>query len=69
MVQCAPFEISKEVYDRAVNGKGKINYIADEDMPKLFADWKLYGYGVYSPIAYEENGKYWCRYNMGSTCD
>jgi len=69
MTRCTPFEISKEVYDRAMNGNGVKGYIADEDMPNIFAEWQLYGYGVYSPMAYEENGKYWCSYYMGSTCD
>ena len=63
-----PFEISKEVYDRAMQNGG---YIAGEDRVKLFNQAQLCGYGVYSDMAYidEKTGKYMCRYELGSSCD
>ena len=66
MIDCEPFEISSEVYNRAINNRG---YITSEDKNNLFDTWQLCGYGVYGARAYEENGKYWCAYSMGSTCD
>ena len=63
-----PFEISKEVYDRAMKNGG---YITSADEKELFTQAQLCGYGVYSDMAYidEETGKYMCRYSMGSSCD
>ena len=59
-------EITKDIYDRAMANR---RYIAPEDMPKLFTKAQLCGYGVYSAMAYEKDGKYYCSYCMGSTCD
>ena len=59
-------EITKDIYDRAMANR---RYIAPEDMPKLFTKAQLCGYGVYSAMAYEKDGKYFCSYCMGSTCD
>ena len=65
MVYCAK-EISKEVYDRAVENKGRI---AREDINDVFDISILCGYGVYGTSVREENGKYYCDYQRGSTCD
>ena len=59
-------EISKEIYDRA---KANRNYIVSEDMNKVFSISQLCGYGVYSPLVYEKDGKYYVSYCMGSSCD
>lgn len=63
-----PFEISKEVYDRAMKQN---SFITDADKSNLFTESQLCGYGVYSAKAYvdEETGKYMCRYNIGDSCD
>ena len=66
MTRCEPFEISKDVYDRAMRNRG---YITETDKSNLFDTWQLCGYGVYSAMAYEKDKKYWCSYYMGSTCD
>ena len=66
MIQCKPFEISKEVYIRAKQNRG---YITNEDKNRLFTPQQLCGYGVYSAIAYKENEKYYCSYYLGSSCD
>lgn len=66
MIRCEPFEISKEVYDRAQKNR---SYIASEDMGKLFTVSQLCGYGVYGARAFEKDGKYLCAYNIGSSCD
>lgn len=59
-------EITKDIYDRAMANR---RYIAPEDMPKLFTQAQLCGYGIYSEMVYEKDGKYYCSYCMGSTCD
>ena len=63
-----PFEISKEVYDRAMENRG---YITSGDMSELFTESQLCGYGVYGAMAFIDNvtGKYMCRYDMGDSCD
>lgn len=59
-------EISKDIYDRA---KANRNYIVSEDMSKVFSIAQLCGYGVYSPLVSEDNGKYYVNYYLGSSCD
>ena len=59
-------EITKEIYDRA---KANRNYITEEDKSKVFSISQLCGYGVYSPMVFEENGKYYCNYYLGSSYD
>ena len=59
-------EITKDIYDRAMKNRG---YITSDNEPKLFTEAQLCGYGVYSAMAYEEDGKYFCSYSMGSSCD
>ena len=59
-------EITKEIYDRAMEHKG---YITHEDRKVVFDDSELYGYGVYGATAYEENGKYYCNFSLGDSCD
>lgn len=57
-------EITKEMYDRAKNG-----ILADEDKWEVFSQAELCGYGVYGTYVIEEDGKYYTRYWLGSTCD
>lgn len=66
MIKGTPFEISKDVYDRAMKNRG---YIASEDMSDLFSISQLCGNGVYSAMVYEKDGKYYCSFWLGSTCD
>lgn len=42
MIQCKPFEISKEVYIRAKQNRG---YITSEDKNRLFTPQQLCGMG------------------------
>ena len=67
------FEVSKEVYERAKEGHPNQNlkyyYMADKDKNELFDVSILCGYGLYGCMVYEEDGKYWCTYETGSTCD
>ena len=65
MVRCS-MEISKEVYDRAVTNKG---HITRDDEREIFDVSILCGYGLYGTEVEEENGKYYCHYWRGSTCD
>ena len=68
-----PFEVSKEVYERAransVNKDAKSFYMVKEDTEKLFSDSIRLGYGLYNCKVHEENGKYICTWEMGDTCD
>lgn len=60
------FEISKDVYDRAQKNRG---YLAEEDKVKLFSESIRWGYGLYHCMAYEKDGKYYCSYETGDSCD
>lgn len=59
-------EITKEQYNRA---KQNFGYIAKEDVCDVFTDSERLGYGVYSDSVYEENGKFFVAFLLGSTCD
>ena len=59
-------EISKDIYDRAMQCG---SYIFGEDRNRIFTDSQLYGFGIYSAIAVEENGKYYCIYQIGDSCE
>jgi hypothetical protein len=64
--------ITKEQYERAQLNSG---YIAEEDMGDIFNDALLYGYGVYSPVAYVRYNKetkgtaYVVEYITSTCCD
>lgn len=66
MREGARFEVSKEVYERS---KERGGYMADEDLKKNFSAMDLYGYGVYGAKVYEQDGKYYCTYMTGDSCD
>lgn len=59
-------EITKEQYERAMKNNG---YIADEDGKDIFTISEMCGYGVYLPIAFERDGKYFVSFELGSSCD
>lgn len=59
-------EITKEVYDRAIENHG---YIASQDMSDVFSISELCGYGVYGAVAVKEGDKYFCKFKLGSSCD
>lgn len=73
MIKGTPFEVSKEVYERAKarakNKDGKFFYMAPEDERTLFSDSIRLGYGLYGCMVHEEDGKYICTYSTGSSCD
>jgi len=60
-------EITREQYERAVADHN--GYLADEDLPDVFTESELCGYGIYSPHVAERNGKYVVLYYMGKSCD
>ena len=68
-----PFEVSKEVFERARansgNQSGNCFYMAEEDKEKLFSIQVLCGYGLYNCKVREDNGKYICTYETGDSCD
>lgn len=66
MVEGAPFEVSKEVYDRA---KANHDYMVDQDTEELFTETVRFGYGLYDCKVHEINGKYICTWMRGSSCD
>lgn len=59
-------EISKEIYENAMKNNG---CLTNEDRHKVFNVSELYGYGVYGAYAREKDGKYYCFYYRGETCD
>lgn len=60
------FEVTRDVYDRAMQNRG---YMADSDQKEYFSEATLCGYGLYNCKVREENGKYICSYMTGDTCD
>lgn len=66
MIKGNDFEISKDIYDRAQEHYG---WILSEDQDKIFDNTWLLGYGVYRAMAYEKDGKYYCSWYHGESCD
>ena len=66
LVSGEPFEVNKEVYERALKHNG---YMDKADEKELFPLSILYGYGLYSCKVYKENDKYICHWSRGSNCD
>lgn len=66
MVRGTPFEVSKEVYERAKEHGG---YMADKDKNELFSMAILVGYGLYDCRVIEKDGKYICTWERGESCD
>lgn len=72
-----PFEVSKDVYDRArgmyaENSRESYDgyyYMAQQDQNELFSESIRWGYGLYNCKVHEEDGKYICTYETGSSCD
>lgn len=74
MVVGKPFEVSREVYERARANtiepeKRTAYYMAEEDEEKLFPVSIRCGYGLYDCKVYEKDGKYICTWMRGSSCD
>lgn len=73
MQRGTPFQVKKDVYERAkaqsANKETKYFYMTAEDEADLFPEWIRFGYGLYSCMVHEEDGKYICTYMTGSTCD
>lgn len=63
MTECRR-EITKEIYDNA-GGDGK----PLRSWKDVFTDAEVMGYGIYHPTVYEDDGKYYCRFYMGDSCD
>ena len=59
-------QISKEVYDRAIANNG---HITSEDEAEIFSYIEQTIYGVYRTVAFELDGKYFVRYELGDTSD
>ena len=60
-------EISKEIYDIAME-KGNGHIPGDMEM-EVFGASICCGYGLYGTKVYEKDGKYFCDYTTGSSCD
>lgn len=58
-------EITKEKYEKIMEKNG---FVSSNDS-EIFDDWEIWGYGVYSPKALEEDGKYYVKFERGSSCD
>lgn len=66
MQQGKEFEVSKDVYERALTRGG---YMCEEDRQELFPVSILWGYGLYDCRVREKDGKYICSYKTGDSCD
>ena len=67
MIEAITNEISKEKYNKLQ----RMSY--DEQEAELFPDgipesWAM-GYGYYGHSVFENNGKYYVQYKIGSSCD
>lgn len=72
MTKGTPFEVSKEVYERAKAKSGvemQSYYVTSDDKKQLFTEAELIGYGVYGCVVRKEDGKYMVHYSLGSSCD
>ena len=72
MTSGKPFEVSKEVFERAkARGQrgGGYYYMTTEDQRAHFSDSILMGYGLYNCMVHEEDGKYICTWDCGDSCD
>ena len=58
--------ISKEVYDRAIANNG---HITSEDEAEIFGYIERCVYGIYRTVAFELDGKYFVRYELGDSAD
>lgn len=59
-------EITKEMYELAMKNHGRI---PNNKKVEVFGIAIVCGYGLYGNEVYEENGKYFVRYDCGSSCD
>lgn len=57
-------EVTKEWYDKINKG-----YLSGEERLELFGESLCCGYGIYGYSAREKDGKYYCDYMRGNTCD
>lgn len=53
-------QITEEQYFKAVN---------EHDATDIFSEREVCGYGVYNERFYQTDGKYYVRYQLGSSCD
>lgn len=59
-------EISKEIYEQALDNRGQIPKEYELD---VFGMSIIYGYGLKHNSVFEENGKYYCSYECFESCD
>lgn len=59
-------EIDAEVYEAASKNLG---HIPEEYESRVFNDSILYGYGLYGTMCYQQDGRFYCDYVIGSTND
>lgn len=66
-----PFEVSKEVYERAKGDREKDGWypMTKEDQEKNFSESIRWGYGLYNCRVHKEGEKYICTYETGDSCD
>jgi hypothetical protein len=62
-------EISKEFYDKCQKETGGRGFVPEKFESEIFSKAQLCGYGIYGTNIYEKDGKYYCHYDMGSSCD
>lgn len=60
MIHTIKREITKEQYERVT---------MHHDAKGIFTESEVMGYGVYCDRYFEENGKYYVEFVLGSSCD
>lgn len=66
LIDGKPFEVSKEVYERAKNNN---NIMDAQDQMNLFSHDILAGYGLYYCKVFKKKDKYICYWKRGNTLD
>ena len=66
-----PFEVSKEVYERAKGDREKDGWypMTKDDQIEHFSESIRWGYGLYNCRVHKEGEKYICTYETGDSCD
>ena len=65
-------EVPKKYYDEAkarYDHEQSRYYLSDEQEEELFSESIRWGYGLYGAEVYEKDGKYYCDYITGDSCD
>ena len=60
---------SERLHKREITQEQYINATVNHNTTDIFTDSEVMGYGVYCEHYYEEDGKYYVNFYMGTSCD